>query len=139
MLKFKQVFKTKAKEMVNSLLPNATEIEKSNFIHGFVNGAMWVYQNPNIEVTNITKDYLLYNDFFEVREHNYKTFIRNKINNNIFGTVEIAYCGDYWSLSIKAENTNLFKRINTIEDFFSALKYCINDIENYCFSINDVF
>ena len=80
MLKFKQTFKTKAEEMVNSLLPNATEIEKSNFIHGFVNGAMWVYQNPNIETTDITKDYLLNNDFFEVREHNYKAFIRKKIS-----------------------------------------------------------
>ena len=129
MLKFKQTFKNMAEEMVNKLLPNGTEIEKTNFVYGFVNGAMWVYQNPNIEVTNITKDYLLDNDFFEVREHNYKTFIRKKINKKIFGVIEIAYCGDYWSLSIKAENTNLFKRINTIEDFFSALKYCINDIE----------
>ena len=137
MLKFKQTFKTKAEEMVNSLLPNATEIEKSNFIHGFVNGAMWVYQNPNIETTDITKDYLLNNDFFEVRTNNYRTFIKDRETKHIFGSIDIAFCGDYWTLSIMTESVNLFKRINNIEEFLSSIKYCINDFENYEFSFNN--
>jgi hypothetical protein len=137
MLKFKTIFKNKAEDMVNILLPNATDTEKGIFKHGFVSGAMWVYENPNIYTTPITKDYLLNNDFFEARTNNYRTFIKNRETKHIFGSIDITFCGDYWNLSIMTEGVNLFKRINTIEEFLSSIKYCINDIENYDFSFNN--
>jgi hypothetical protein len=137
MLKFNTFFKNKAEDMVNTLLPNATDAEKEVFKRGFVNGAMWVYENPNIDTTPITIDYILENNFWEVRRNTYKTFIKNKETKHIFGTIEFAYCGDYWNLSIMTETTNMFKRINTVKDFLSALKYCIKDIENYDFSFNN--
>ena len=111
--------------------------ERSLLWEGFVNGALFAYQNPNIEPTYITPEYLYDNDFNESNTNLYHTYIKYKVNDEVFGSVQFEKFDEYWNMSIKTNSTNLTKRVNTVEEFISAMKYCVKDINDYYFSFKE--
>lgn len=131
-MKFKESISKAADKYINSF-DDVNTINKTLIWEAFINGAMWAYENPHIENTIITEDYLLNNHFEKINEKQYNTCIRCKQNNEIYGNIEFVDQNHFWDCKISTSDSIIHKKITTIDEFVKILKICLNNTEDYFF------
>ena len=129
-MKFKESISKAADKYINSF-DDVNTINKTLIWEAFINGAMWAYENPHIENTIITEDYLLNNHFEKIDEKQYNTCIRCKQNNEIYGSIEFVDQCHFWDCKISTPDSTIHKKITTIDEFVKILKICLNNTEDY--------
>lgn len=129
-MKFKETI-SKAADKYISGFNDVNTFNKTLVWEAFINGAMWAYENPHIENTVITEEYLLNNHFEKIDENKYETKIRYIVNNEVYGTIKIVDYLHFWECTLSTPDVHICKKITTVDEFVKTLKLCLNNVEDY--------